>query len=115
MWGNNWKCVDLTSYTVTADTVLEFDFMSDGAEGEINGSGLDTDLYISSPYTFKVYGTQAWGLSNYDNYPGSGWTHYEIPIGQFYTGTRRYLFFVNDADAGQNTSVYYKNVRLVEP
>ncbi len=115
MWGNNWKCVDLTSYAVTANTVLEFDFMSTGVKGEINGCGLDTDLYITAGYAFQVFGTQAWGLLNYNNYSGSGWKHYSIPIGQHYTGNRRYLFFANDADARQATSVYYKNVRLVEP
>ncbi|RMG15754.1 MAG: hypothetical protein D6728_00050, partial [Cyanobacteria bacterium J055] len=41
--GNSWKKVDLgNGYTITENTILEFDFQST-AEGEIHGIGFDTD------------------------------------------------------------------------
>ncbi|RMG13349.1 MAG: hypothetical protein D6728_04875, partial [Cyanobacteria bacterium J055] len=41
--GNGWKKVDLgNGYTITENTILEFDFQST-AEGEIHGIGFDTD------------------------------------------------------------------------
>ncbi|MFH1434580.1 MAG: fibrinogen-like YCDxxxxGGGW domain-containing protein [Pseudomonadota bacterium] len=113
MWGNNWKAIAYT-YNVTSRTMLEFDFKSDGAEGEINGVALDEDLAITPERLFKVYGTQSWGILDYDNYSGSSWKHYSIPVGLYYTGTMRYIGFSNDADAGQATSVYFRNIRVHE-
>ncbi len=97
--GNLWKKV-LVDYTVTANTVIEFDFRST-VEAEVSGIGFDNDNTIDSNATFKVYGTQAWGRTNFDNYDGSGeFTHYTIDVGSFYTGTFSHLFFVNDDDGG---------------
>ena len=45
------------NYTITADTVIEFDYSS--IEGEIQGIGLDNDLSLSANRTFKLSGTQA--------------------------------------------------------
>ncbi len=56
MVGNAWKQVAL-NYTVTADTVLEFDFES-AAQGEIHAIGFDTDETLSPATAFQVYGTQ---------------------------------------------------------
>ncbi len=39
--GNSWKKIDL-GYTITANTILEFDFQST-AQGEIQGIGFDND------------------------------------------------------------------------
>ena len=113
MWGNNWKAIAY-SYNVTSNTVLEFDFRSDGAQAEINGVALDENLGISTDRLFRVYGTQAWGYADYDNYSGSSWKHYFIPVGLYYTGLMQYIGFSNDADAGQSTSVYYRNIRVHE-
>ncbi|MCP5215645.1 MAG: hypothetical protein H6995_11625 [Pseudomonadales bacterium] len=70
--GNRWQKINFP-YTVTANTVLEFDFRS-SVQGEIHGIGLDNDLFLSSNLTFQVYGTQSWGLLNYANYTGGGRT-----------------------------------------
>lgn len=97
--GNLWKKI-LVNYTVTANTVIEFDFRST-LEAEISGIGFDNDDGIDSNATFKVYGDQNWGRTNFDNYDGSGeWTHYTIEVGSFYTGTFSHLFLVNDDDGG---------------
>ena len=110
--GNRWQKIDFP-YTVTENTVIEFDFQST-TQGEVQGVGFDTDLSISSDRSFKVYGTQSWGISNYDNYPGNGVTHYSIPVGQFYTGNFQYLFFMNDDDSNPTGNSLYSNINVHE-
>lgn len=112
LWGNTWKALALPT-TINANTVLEFDFRSTGAQGEIAGIGVDTQTAnLTESRLFELYGTQTWGIQNYRTYSGNGWTHYTIPIGTFFTGSFDYLTFANDADAGQNTSVFFKNIRF---
>ena len=111
---NAWKSIAL-NYNVTANTVLEFDFGSTD-EGEIHGIGLDNDNGISNNYTFRLYGSQNWGIGNFDNYANSAgsWKSYAIPIGQFYTGNFDRLFFVCDDDAGNAGNSYYRNIKIYE-
>ena len=66
MVGNAWKQVAL-NYTVTANTVLEFDFES-AAQGEIHAIGFDTDETLSANTAFQVYGTQSWGVQAFRTY-----------------------------------------------
>lgn len=112
---NAWKSIDY-DVTVTADTVLEFEFWSD-KQGEVHGIGLDIDSQLSSSRTFKVYGTQDWGNTSYDNYSSSdGWKDYSIPIGQFYTGDFDKMVFVADHDSNPgNARSKFKNVRIYTP
>ena len=112
--GNTWKKIDLP-YTITANTVLEFDFSST-SQGEIHGIGFDTNDNITSSRTFQVYGTQNWGNRTFDNYSaGAGTVHYTIPVGQFYTGSVINLFFTNDHDVGNPTAEsVFSNVRVYE-
>ncbi len=110
---NAWKSISY-AYTVTSNTVIEFDFQST-IQGEIHGIGFDTDNGISSSRTFKVHGTQNWGITNYDNYSGSGWTTYQIPVGSFYTGSFDRMIFVADHDGGaRNGNAYFRNVKVYE-
>ncbi|MFQ5577405.1 MAG: hypothetical protein ACE5G8_10515, partial [Anaerolineae bacterium] len=111
--GNGWKKISIP-YNVTANTVLTFDFEST-AQGEIHGIGFDTDNTISSNYTFQLYGTQTWSRQDFRNYPGSGVTHYTIPVGQFYTGSMLYLTFTNDHDiASPNAVGIFSNITIQE-
>ena len=58
-------------------------------------------------------GIQSWGIRNYNNYaPDSDWKHYTIPIGKYFTGNFNYITFSNDADAGQATDVYFRNIKI---
>lgn len=111
---NAWKSIAL-DYTVTPNTVIEFDFGST-IQGEIHGIGFDDNNTISYSRTFKVHGTQSWGLLNFDNYvPDASWQRYTIPVGEFYTGTFDRLFFVSDHDGGaRNGNSYFRNVRIYE-
>ncbi len=113
--GNTWKDIALP-YTITADTVLEFDFMSTSI-GEIHGIGFDTDDGISAGYTFKLYGTQNWGLSDFNTYAGNEgeWVHYTINVGDFYTGNFDRLFFTNDDDVNANASSIFSNITIYDP
>lgn len=115
MENNTWKDVALT-YTVTANTVIEFDYFSTG-QGEIQGLGFDRDDEISEGYTFKVYGTQDWGNSAYETYAGNEgeWVHYKIEVGDFYTGSFSRLFFVNDDDQYVDANGTFSNVAIYEP
>ncbi len=112
--GNTWKRLAL-SYDVSPRTVLEFDFRSD-VEGEIHGIGLDEDGKFTRGRVFKLYGGQAWnkGILDYDNYDGSGWTHYRIPVGQFYTGKMSYMVFVMDDDGAVRGESRFRNVKIYE-
>lgn len=109
---NTWKYISYP-YTVTANTVIDFEFRST-SQGEIHGIGFDNDNTISSDRTFKVHGSQNWGITNYDNYSGSDWVAYSIPVGSFYTGSFDRLFFTNDNDAGSGNNSYFRNVVVRE-
>ena len=112
--GNRWPMITFP-YTVTANTVLEFDFKST-IRGEIHGLGLDTDTYFSENWAFQLAGTQTWGNTTFHDYAASAgqWKHYVIPVGQFFTGSFNYLFFVNDDDANQAADGFFSNLRVYE-
>lgn len=58
--GNIWRAISFP-YTVTKDTILEFDFQS-SSEGEVHAIGFDTDLVASADRGFQMLGTEEWGL-----------------------------------------------------
>jgi hypothetical protein len=108
---NTWKYIDFP-YTVTANTVIELEFSST-SEGEIHGIGFENDNSLTSSYYFKFYGTQNYGITNFDNY-SSGTTTYVIPVGDSYTGTMDRLVFINDNDAGSGNNSTFSNVKIYE-
>ncbi|MEM9930245.1 MAG: T9SS type A sorting domain-containing protein, partial [Bacteroidota bacterium] len=111
---NAWKAIDL-DYSVTPATVIEFEFGST-RQGEIHGIGFDNNNSISSNRTFRLFGTQTWGLSNFDTYSTIGyWKSYILPVGQFYSGNFNRLFFVADHDGGaRNGNSFFRNIRIYE-
>ncbi|MES9852271.1 MAG: RHS repeat-associated core domain-containing protein [Candidatus Thiodiazotropha sp. L084R] len=111
--GNVWKKIAF-NYTITPNTILEFDFES-GDQGEVHGIGFDTDDTISSDRSFELYGSHNWGIRDYKTYSGSGAEHYQIPVGDYYTGTVDRLFFVNDHDVSEPTAESrFSNIRVYE-
>ena len=113
--GNGWKSIDF-DYEVTSNTVLEFDFRSDSL-GEVHGIGFDNDNGLSPNQTFKLYGTQNWGLSDYADYTGSEseWKHYRIEVGDHFTGSFDRLFFANDHDGGaRDAESMFRGLRIYE-
>ena len=113
--GNTWKAIPF-SYNVTSNTKMTFDFQS-SVEGEIQAIGLDDDLVISPDRVFQLYGTQTWGIGDFKNYSATapGWKSYEIPVGNFFTGTVNYITFINDHDSSNpNALGVFKNVKVFE-
>jgi hypothetical protein len=111
---NTWRKIAFP-YTITANTVLEFDYLST-AQGEWQGIGFDNDDSASPARLFRLYGVETWGISSYADYASSapGWKHYTIPVGVYYTGAMSYLAFINDDDASNVATSYFKNVKVHE-
>ena len=63
LFGNTWKIIPF-EYDVTVNTVVQFDFKSDGTEPEVAGITLDEDTAPSTTDFWKVYGTQKAGNPN---------------------------------------------------
>ncbi|WP_158265624.1 RHS repeat-associated core domain-containing protein [Blastopirellula marina] len=114
--GNIWRHIDFP-YTVTADTILEFDFESD-VEGEVQGIGLNPTLTLGNGTFIQVYGTQPWGNSNFDDDydPGASTVkHYKVRLGDYFTGSYNYLVFANDHDlAPQDSNSIFSNIKIYE-
>ena len=111
---NAWKKITYP-YTITANTVLEFDFRST-IEGEEHAIAFDTDD-ISDGNRFHLYGTQSTGsIQAFNIYNGSGnWQHFSIPVGNYLNGTFAYIGFLADHDAAPgNGNSYFRNLRLYE-
>lgn len=115
MTGNGWSKINL-GYNVTANTILEFDFKST-IQGEIQGIGFDNDNIVGNnnpPNIFRLYGTQAYGRVDYNDYSGNDWKHYTINVGQFYAGLMTCLTFANDDDAYNLAVSLFRNIRIYE-
>ena len=113
--GNTWKRLQLP-HTVTANTVLEFDFESN-VEGEVHAVGLDTNNSLNTADAFfQLGGTQSWwAYQDFNNYAtGSGVKHYVIPVGQYFTGSSSNLVFANDDDASAVAESLFSNIRIYE-
>ncbi len=112
--GNGWKAVPI-NYTVTPNTVLEFDFRSD-VEGEIHEIGFDNDLVVAPDHRIVVYGNQGYaGTFPTPNYSGSGnFEHFTINLGSNFTGTFQYLVLTCDDDANAAGDSYFSNVQIYE-
>jgi len=112
-YGDSWRAVDL-GYTVTEDTVLRFEFRSDD-EGEVHGIGFDDSNSVDSSRIFKLYGTQNWGIDDYETYEaGDGWVAYEVPVGEYYTGSFDNLAFAMDDDAEADADSSFRNVSVYD-
>ena len=63
--GNGWKSINIGNYTITPNTVLEFEFKSN-SEGEIQGIGLDNDEDHSNSQQqiFQLFGQQQWAIKH---------------------------------------------------
>ncbi|MEL7058815.1 MAG: S8 family serine peptidase [Acidobacteriota bacterium] len=108
---NTWRRTNQT-FNITANTRVEFQFSST-SQGEIHGIGFDEDNTLSSNRIFKVHGTQGYGITDFDNYT-SGTVTYDIPVGQYFTGSAMNLILVNDNDAGSGNNSVFTNVRVYE-
>lgn len=117
--GNTWKRTS-QSFTITPDTLVEFEFASSN-EGEIHAIGFDeNDTLNDDARHFQFFGTQNWTgtgrvASFTETYTGNGdFQSFSIPVGQFYTGSMN-LAFTNDKDSGTlNNEGRFRCVRVFE-
>jgi hypothetical protein len=111
---NAWKGIEI-DYEMTPNTWVSFWFRST-KKGEVHGIGMDDNEVLSSNRTFKLYGTQGWGLGDFNTYSGDGnWQHFQIPLGQFYTVQAQYLFFTADHDVGtRDGNSFFRDVVVTE-
>ena len=113
MAGNTWKKLDL-NYTITPNTMLEFDFAS-SQQGEVHALGFDTNDSASGQRMFQLYGSDTWGIQAYRDYdPGHGTQHFVIPVGEFFTGTFDRLVLANDDDANALGQSVFANLHIFE-
>ena len=115
MDGNAWKAIDI-NYTVTPNTVIEFDFKST-VEGEIHEVAFDNDLVILPDHRIVVYGNQGYGgtIQNQGYIANGNYQHFTIPIGAAFTGFFQYLVLTADHDASpSNGNSFYRNVKIYE-
>lgn len=113
--GNGWKKIKLP-YQITKSTVLEFDFKSN-VQGEIHSIGFDTDNILSPTQSFQLFGSQPWGISQFNHYQTviGDWLTYRIPVGEFFTGNVAYLTFGNDQDVPHpKADSLFRNVRIFD-
>lgn len=107
--GNIWKKIEVGA-VVTEVSVLEFEFKS-SVQGEIHGIGLINSDQIKAANNFQVFGSQKWGNRDF-TYTGNGeYQKFVIPIGQYYTGSNNWLFFVMDQDIpNPNAESMFRNI-----
>lgn len=102
--GNAWKAFKIDPYEIKFDT--RFTFSAELIEAsEINAICLDADrTYCNQrPRCLAFGGTQS--MTNDINFKlleyntvGGGSKYYEVPIGQYFTGTMNYIALVQDKD-----------------
>ena len=116
MDGNTWKKLAY-DYTVTSDTVLEFEFQATQM-GEIHAIGLETDNdFLTGADPFAFYGSQTpHSLFNndFDYTAGGAWQSFTIDVGDYMQGDIDYLTFINDDDANSGSEGAFRNIRLYE-
>ena len=115
--GNGWRKLGV-NYKITPDTMLRFEFRSD-AQGEIHSIGFDNNNTIrrgDRKTSFQLFGVQNWGNDNFKTYvEGSGWQSFEIPVGDYLAGKKRFLTFGNDQDiANPDATSEFRNIQLYE-
>ena len=109
---NNIWVATSTRFNITPTTILSCDYSSN-VSIEIHGIGLDENNTASSNRIFKLGGSQNWGISDFE-YTGNGDVqHFDIPVGQYYTGSMR-LVMANDNDSGSGNVGYYSNIMITD-
>jgi hypothetical protein len=111
--GNTWRSIPF-NYIVTPDTVIEFDFKSD-SEGEIHGIAFENDNEVSPETSFKIFGTQKWGINAVIYSTTGSIQTISIPVGQFIEGDFDRLVFIMDEDKyGDRANSVFSNVNVFE-
>ena len=116
---NSWKAIPI-QYNVTPNTRIAFDFKS-SIEAEIHELSFDNDLSFPPEERFVLYGNQAISGANIYDYPYTeegDFQHFNIHLGNTFTGYMEYLILVVDEDASSGGHIpgnsFFRNVRIFE-
>ena len=116
---NSWKAIPI-QYTVTVNTRIAFDFKS-SIEAEIHELSFDNDLTFPPDQRFILYGSQAVSGANIYDFPytqAGNFQHYNIPLGDNFTGYIEYLILSVDEDNSSGGHIpgnsFFRNVRIFE-
>lgn len=117
------------SYTVTPNTILEFEFRAFIDANEEHspfayGIGLAEGNTQASNRVFRLLGSRNWGINTYNGLFSSSnslhggrrpWLRYRIPVGQHYTGNMQYLVFAAFEQNGLiDVDAAFRNIRVFE-
>ncbi len=112
---NAWKTMALDT-TITADTVVTFEFMST-VEGEVHAIGFASNGIQKAENFFQFDGTQSIGNSDiawaYTAAPGEFQT-ISIDVGAYIQGDFDNIVFVMDDDAGVGANGTFRNVQIAQ-
>lgn len=114
--GNTWQQTSL-SYTVTQNTIIEFDFKST-VEGELQGFVLETDSnFQTGSNVIQLYGTDndSYFDTSYQYTSLGDWQHFVIDVSDYVIGEITSLAFVNDDDRSpQNSNSSYRGFAIYD-
>lgn len=109
-------------YTVTPNTVVEFEFRAFNdpvlTSSFLYGIGLAESDSVNSARVFRLLGERNWGIAAFNGlYPYAhgfhsgrrAWLRYRIPVGQFYTGPMAHLVFVAES-VDPNYNMYFRDI-----
>lgn len=118
MEGNTWKAIE-HPYTITANTVLTFEFRSSDM-GEVHGVGLMDVTDFEPNQFYQVFGTQSWGQQSQTGQysEGDDWVRYEVRVGEDFTGDVGHIVFATDCDTSSgcdgSAQSSFRNVQIYE-
>ncbi|MCZ4410483.1 zinc-dependent metalloprotease [Cryomorphaceae bacterium 1068] len=104
------------NYDVTANTNLSFEFRSTD-QGSIHAIAVETNNSLTLPALFKLHGTlnNPQVISDFDNYSGSSYQSYVIPVGTYFTGNDLDLVVLSaNVNGSPGNNSYFRNIRLYE-
>jgi hypothetical protein len=110
---NAWKQFAV-SQNVTATTAFELDFTTH-VVGEILGVGFMQNGRLLEAHSFRLAGTQAWGVSDYIiSNPLDGSSTVRLDLGRYLSGSIDAVVLIADSDAGPMGSATFSNMRFVD-
>jgi hypothetical protein len=104
------------NYDVTPNTNMSFEFRSTD-QGSIHAIAVENNTSLSLPALFKLHGTinNPQVITDFDNYSGSSYQSYVIPVGTYFTGAGLDLVVLSaNVNGSPGNNSYFRNIRLYE-
>lgn len=104
------------NYDVTPNTKIAFEFESTD-QGSLHAIAVENNTGLTLPALFKVHGTinNASIINDFDNYSGSGFQSFVIPVGTYFTGNNLALVVLSaNANGSPGNNSYFRNIRFYE-